>query len=232
MFPTLFSALLTCTLTVPALASANPDPVLTRDSPLTLSFTRLADLGLATGHTLYQRDLRRAQSFKSRSDSEEGSETSKRAVISTPADNQVVSYIATVGVGSPPTQCRVTSSIIYTGAMDLMTCSFLVDSLIIDTGRLDATIIIYLHAIHPNPARILGLVGVTPTSRLPRASIPVTQSYVCLCLLSYLLSVSIIPASVSHLRIGWFQRFAPLSLQPCLFAQTPFISQARNISIL
>ena len=29
-----------------------------------------------------------------------------RAAISSPADNQIVSYVASVGVGSPPTKCK------------------------------------------------------------------------------------------------------------------------------
>ena len=119
MFPTFLSALFTCTLTVPVLASAIPDPIIVRDSSLTLPFSRLLILEPSSGHTLYHRDLVRAQSFKARGDFREGSDPSKRDVISTPADNQVVSYVASVGVGSPPTQCRVIVCL-NNGRMDLI----------------------------------------------------------------------------------------------------------------
>ena len=110
MFPSFFSALLTCTLTPPALASANPDPLVICD-PTTLSFSRLLN-ELTNGQTLHHRDVLRAQSFKAHGDFQKGSELSKRAEISTPADNRVVSYVASVGVGSPPTQCKVMSILV------------------------------------------------------------------------------------------------------------------------
>jgi len=100
-FPTILLALLSCTLTAP-LATSDPIPVVIRDLSISLSFSR--QLNLTSGHTLYQRDLDRAVALKGRSDFEAGS---NRAVVSTPADNELVSYIAHVGVGSPPTQCRI-----------------------------------------------------------------------------------------------------------------------------
>jgi len=106
MFPTFLSTLLTYTLTVSALVSAIPNPVVIRDS-LTLPFSCLLNLEPSSGDTLYHRDLARAKSFKARGDFKQGSDPSKRDVISTPAENHLVSYVASVGVGNPPTQCKV-----------------------------------------------------------------------------------------------------------------------------
>ncbi|KAF7303233.1 Aspartic proteinase [Mycena kentingensis (nom. inval.)] len=79
-------------------------PVLVRDDFISLPISRRFNF---TGSaTLVQADLARVKSIKSRAAAkkaavETGAEA--RAVISEPVSNQVVSYIATVGVGSPVT---------------------------------------------------------------------------------------------------------------------------------
>ncbi|KAJ7070794.1 aspartic peptidase A1 [Mycena amicta] len=71
-------------------------PVLVQDSFITLPISRRFNF---TGSaTIVQADLARIQAVKSRKSAKHA-----RAVISEPVSNQVVSYIASVGVGSPAT---------------------------------------------------------------------------------------------------------------------------------
>ncbi|KAJ7170197.1 aspartic peptidase A1 [Mycena filopes] len=70
-------------------------PVLVEDSFISLPISRRFNLTGAT--TIHQADLAHVASIKA------GGAKNKRAVVSEPVDNQVVSYIASVGVGSPAT---------------------------------------------------------------------------------------------------------------------------------
>ncbi|KAJ7361452.1 aspartic peptidase A1 [Mycena albidolilacea] len=72
-------------------------PVLVDDNVITLPISRRFNF-TGTG-TVVQNDIARIKAVKSRAAAKKGA----RAVISEPVDNQVVSYIATVGVGSPAT---------------------------------------------------------------------------------------------------------------------------------
>ena len=83
------------------------------------------------------------------------------------------------------------------------------------------------HSLISNPARTPGLVPANPMSRLKRASIPVTQSYVCLGLRFYLPffpSKSLCgPGSRvrSQVRIRFLQRFASLLTTPLSIVSKP-----------
>ncbi|TFK77430.1 aspartic peptidase A1 [Pluteus cervinus] len=97
MFPaSLFTAVLL------ALAvSANPI-IQIRNSPITLPLARR--LNLTSVHNLVRHDVNRAKALRARAEAvRSGVPLDKRAVVSESVDNQAVSYVATVAVGSPPT---------------------------------------------------------------------------------------------------------------------------------
>ncbi|KAJ7239393.1 aspartic proteinase [Mycena haematopus] len=72
-------------------------PVLVKDSIVTLPISRFFNF---TGtRTIVQKDIARAQAFNSR----KAAKNDARQVISEPVNNMVVSYIASIGVGSPAT---------------------------------------------------------------------------------------------------------------------------------
>ncbi|KAJ7314717.1 family A1 protease [Mycena albidolilacea] len=73
-------------------------PVLVDESVITLDISRRFNF---TGCSVVQRDLARINAVKNRSTAKNG--RNARAVISEPVDNQALTYIATVGVGSPAT---------------------------------------------------------------------------------------------------------------------------------
>ncbi|KAJ6483899.1 aspartic peptidase A1 [Mycena vulgaris] len=73
-------------------------PVLVEDSFVSLPISRRFNF---TGGSVVQNDLARIGAVKTRSAARKG--LASRAVISEPVDNQVVTYIASVGVGSPAT---------------------------------------------------------------------------------------------------------------------------------
>ena len=95
----MFPVSLLSTLLLALAVSANPIIQVAR-GPVTLPIARR--LNLTNAHSLYEHDLARAQNFKTR-----GSDKVKRAVLSSTANNEVVDYIATVGVGSPATNCTL-----------------------------------------------------------------------------------------------------------------------------
>lgn len=102
MFPT--KSLLATTLL--ALAVSASPLVVIRDSLITLPLTR--KLNVTNINNLVRHDVSRAQALKAR-----GQTTTTNAVqlenaasvISESIDNQAVTYVASIGVGSPPTQC-------------------------------------------------------------------------------------------------------------------------------
>lgn len=99
--PKMFTGLLLSTIYLALAVSANPI-VVVRDSPVTLSLSRRVNLDNI--QNLYQHDLNRAQALKDRS--QNSGVTKRSPPKNTPATNQAVSYVASVGVGSHPTQCR------------------------------------------------------------------------------------------------------------------------------
>ena len=77
--------------------SANPI-VTIRNSPITLPISRRVNV--ASGWDLVRRDFKRAQYLRNLGSSQGG------PVVNTPEDNDLVIYIANVGVGTPPTNCK------------------------------------------------------------------------------------------------------------------------------
>ncbi|KAJ7865374.1 family A1 protease [Mycena olivaceomarginata] len=73
-------------------------PVLADESVITLDISRRFNF---TGGSVVQSDLARINAVKNRSAAKSG--RNARAVISEPVDNRALTYIATVGVGSPAT---------------------------------------------------------------------------------------------------------------------------------
>ena len=75
--------------------AASAKPVEQRDTPLAqLSFVKLVTVGNLVSQA------------QSRLNRMKGIDNGPAEGINTPADNRAVSYIATVGVGSPPTNCK------------------------------------------------------------------------------------------------------------------------------
>ncbi|KAG6919008.1 hypothetical protein DXG01_009718 [Tephrocybe rancida] len=100
MFPA--SSLLT-TLVLALAVSANP--VVIRDSLVKLPLARR--LNTTSIHNLIRHDLARAKYLRTRGEAvAKGLEfDAAAAIVNEPVDNQAVSYIASVGVGSPATTC-------------------------------------------------------------------------------------------------------------------------------
>ncbi len=95
----MFPATLLTTLLLAFSVAANP--VLVDRSPVTLPISRR--LNLTSIHNLVQHDQARAKNFKLGTSARSAN---RRAVISEPVQNQAVTYVASVGVGSPATTCR------------------------------------------------------------------------------------------------------------------------------
>ncbi|OBZ76836.1 Polyporopepsin [Grifola frondosa] len=120
---TAFTLLSLCALSLTARAI----PVVVRDSPVTLPFARR--MNFTGSATLLEIDQARAKALKARSQSH--GIFDKSAIISVPTTNQAVYYTASVGVGTPPTQC---SSSTWVGANQ----SYVVTSSSHDTGESSA----------------------------------------------------------------------------------------------
>jgi cathepsin E len=97
MFPTTLLTTLLLALSVAA------NPVLLDKPLITLPISRR--LNLTSVHNLVRHDQARAKALKLRGANVAGN---SRAVINEAIDNQAVTYIASVGVGSPATTCKLT----------------------------------------------------------------------------------------------------------------------------
>nr|AHA86292.1 aspartic protease 2 [Leucoagaricus gongylophorus] len=104
MFPT---TLLTALLL--ALFVAAKPIVQVRDSPVTLPLSRRVNI--TSAQNLYQHDLNRVKAMKARAKVVLGDELTleEAAIVNEPVDNQAVTYIASVGVGSPATTYQLLS---------------------------------------------------------------------------------------------------------------------------
>ena len=87
MFPTTLLTTLLLALSVAA------NPVLVNRSPVTLPLSRRVNL--TSAHNLLRHDQARAKALQARG-----------AIINEPVDDQAVCYIASIGVGTPPTTCK------------------------------------------------------------------------------------------------------------------------------
>ncbi|KAG6876174.1 hypothetical protein C0993_005146 [Termitomyces sp. T159_Od127] len=94
---------LLATLLLALAVSANP--IVVRDSPVKLPLTRR--LNVTSVHNLIRHDLARAKHLRARAEALSKGVSpdvfSSDAIIDEPVDNQAVSYIASIGVGSPAT---------------------------------------------------------------------------------------------------------------------------------
>ncbi|KAF8971720.1 aspartic protease [Flammula alnicola] len=93
----MFPATLLTTLLLALSVAANP--VLVNRSPVTLPISRR--LNLTSVHNLVRHDQARAKALKAKGAARAAGQS--RAVINEQVDNQAVTYVASVGVGSPPT---------------------------------------------------------------------------------------------------------------------------------
>ncbi|KAF8893667.1 acid protease [Gymnopilus junonius] len=97
----MFSATLLTTLLLALSVAANP--VLVNRSPVTLPLSRRVNL--TSIHNLVRHDQNRAKALKLKGAAKAaGTPLSEAAVVSSQVDNQAVTYVASVGVGSPATQ--------------------------------------------------------------------------------------------------------------------------------
>lgn len=101
MFPTTLVTTLLLALSV----AATP-LVQVRNSHITLPLSRRVNT--TSIHNLLAHDIRRVQAMKARAKAALGGELTfeEAAIVNEPLDNQAVTYIASVGVGSPPTTCE------------------------------------------------------------------------------------------------------------------------------
>ena len=98
------SLLVTLTLLLALTGNVAANPVIINRSPVTLPLLRV--LNLTSTHNLLRYDQARAKALKSRGSSKKGKDHDARAVVNEPIDNQVFTYVASIGVGSPPTTCK------------------------------------------------------------------------------------------------------------------------------
>lgn len=94
-----FATLLTTVLLALAVSA---EPILMKKSLVTLPISRRIK---RTNLNILEHDQLRAQALKAKGEARAAG-LSHRAVISSQAENQAVSYVASIGVGSPATQCK------------------------------------------------------------------------------------------------------------------------------
>jgi cathepsin E len=119
-----FASLLTTVLLALAVA-AEPIPV--KRSLVTLPVSRRINVNSSVRNIL-QHDQLRAQALKSQGEAKAAGVIRQ---ISTQVENQAVSYIASIGVGSPATTCKQLQQLV----IDQTFTDILADDLIVDTGR-------------------------------------------------------------------------------------------------
>lgn len=98
MFP---AASLLSTLLLALVVSANP--IVVRDNLIRVPFAKKVNV-TTEGHIL-KNDQARAAALRAHAIGRASGELTKDAVISIPVQNQAVTYVASVGVGSPATTC-------------------------------------------------------------------------------------------------------------------------------
>ena len=100
MFPATWFIVLFFSLT----SSVAGNIVRANRSPITLPIARR--INLTSIRNLPQHDQTRATLLKAQGAAKTSSLIHNDAVINSPADNQAVSYVAPVGIGSPATTCK------------------------------------------------------------------------------------------------------------------------------
>src|SRR5277367_4213929 len=79
------------------------NPIVVKRSLVTLPVSRRIHLN---GKSILEHDQLRAQGLKAKGEASAAGISSRRSVISSQATNGAVDYVASIGVGSPPTQCK------------------------------------------------------------------------------------------------------------------------------
>jgi cathepsin E len=102
----MFPATLLTTLLLALSVAANPI-VQFRNSPITLPVSRR--INATSIHNILQQDQNRVKTLKARAKALQGGVLSpeEAAIVNEPVDNQAVSYLASVGVGTPATTCAL-----------------------------------------------------------------------------------------------------------------------------
>lgn len=88
------------TLLLALVVAANP---VVRDNFIRLPFAK--QVNITTARHLIKGDQARAAALRTRGQAKAKGTLTKDAVVSVPAQNQAVTYVASVGVGSPATTC-------------------------------------------------------------------------------------------------------------------------------
>jgi cathepsin E len=122
MFPT---ALLIASLLLTVSVAANH--IVVRDAPVSLSLTRR--LNITNSLDLIRRDRARMKHLVALGKAEKSGASTQETTASITVTNGAIDYVASVGVGSPPTYC---GSHCFNYGMDSYT--YFVDTLIVDTG--------------------------------------------------------------------------------------------------
>jgi cathepsin E len=94
------------TIVLLALSAAATPLVQVRDSPISLPLSRRVNA--TSAHNLFRHDVGRARLLKARAKAHHHGvklRPDEAALVNQPLDNQAVTYIASVGVGSPATFC-------------------------------------------------------------------------------------------------------------------------------
>lgn len=106
MFTASFFTTLVLALTVAA------NPVLMPRSPISLPLVKRVNTTNMVN--LVKHDVARAAALKARGQARASGQFDARAsIVEEPVDNQLVSYIATIGVGSPATDCACLHCYLY-----------------------------------------------------------------------------------------------------------------------
>ena len=100
----MFHSLLTVIPLILFTFDVSAKPLIMGRSPITLPITRR--LNLTSAHNLLRHDQARARALKAKGTAKAlRISLDNNAVVNEGIDNQEVAYIASVGVGSPPTTC-------------------------------------------------------------------------------------------------------------------------------
>lgn len=104
-------------------------PVVLHKSPVSLPLSRKINAAGGT-RNIVALDQARAAALKSRVSGQKSSGSPSASSVNQPIDNRVVSYFASVDVGSPGTTCEFTRTSLPNYILILLS-----DELLIDTGR-------------------------------------------------------------------------------------------------
>jgi cathepsin E len=96
--------------------AAAASPFVVREGRVSLQFAK--HINITGPQHLLQHDQQRAAALRSHANRK----LDHRAVVSTPATNAAVSYLANVGVGTPATTCALDPFVATSGRRELIAC--------------------------------------------------------------------------------------------------------------